>query len=287
MIQFAALAVLVIIAHPDDETLYSGFLHALTHKIGARVDLVCITNGEGGFRHSHASASIYGNLDLSNEKIARENLPRIRQKELLASGQILGIRKYFFYDQLDLKYSTEINDVLENQWNQVLVRQMLIETLKTGNGASGYDLMLVMLPNNQSHGHHTVSGLLALSTINELKLNRSTSIKIPTVLGGSEFVLNQAYNYSSNYFGEISFVEEKEFRFNRRWKLRKNSVAIDYQLIVLWSCSEHKSQGSLIPQTLTRLARENEQYFYFSLNKDVERFQFIENLFEQLIDIHR
>lgn len=93
------LAVLVIIAHPDDETLFAGFLHGLTHKLNATVDLVCITNGEGGFRHSAPSESIYGNLQLSNESVGREHLPRIRKQELLDSGKVLGIRKYFFYDQ--------------------------------------------------------------------------------------------------------------------------------------------------------------------------------------------
>ena len=31
------LAVLVIIAHSDDETLFAGFLHALAHKLNATV----------------------------------------------------------------------------------------------------------------------------------------------------------------------------------------------------------------------------------------------------------
>jgi len=87
------LAVLVIIAHPDDETLFAGFIHALTHKINATVDLVCITNGEGGFRNSAPSESLYGNLQLSKESIGREHLLRIHKHESLLSGKILGIHK--------------------------------------------------------------------------------------------------------------------------------------------------------------------------------------------------
>lgn len=45
-------AVLVVIAHSDDETLFAGLIYALTHKLNAIVDLVCITNGEGGYRYS-------------------------------------------------------------------------------------------------------------------------------------------------------------------------------------------------------------------------------------------
>ncbi len=116
------LAVLVVIAHPDDETLFAGFIYALTHEINAIVDLVCITNGEGGFRHSAPPESLYNNLKLSEESIGRQHLPRIRKQELLASGRILGIRKYFFYDQLDLKYDRNVDIVFSEQWNKEVVR---------------------------------------------------------------------------------------------------------------------------------------------------------------------
>jgi len=53
----AFLTVLVVIAHPDDETLFGGFIHSLTHKLNASVDLVCVTNGEGGNRHAGLSES--------------------------------------------------------------------------------------------------------------------------------------------------------------------------------------------------------------------------------------
>jgi hypothetical protein len=286
-----ALAVLVIIAHPDDETLFAGFLHALTHKLNATVDLVCITNGEGGFRHSAPSESLYGNLPLSKENIGRAHLPRIRKQELLASGKILGIRKYFFYDQFDLKYDRNVDLILSEVWNKEWIIQLLEQTIKTGNGAHGYDLMLVMLPNVQSHGHHTASGLLALETIKRLQEKKSTGIKIPTVIGGSEFVLTEPPTYISNQLAEISFNTSYEFRFDRTWKLSNSSSIPDYQMIVIWICSEHKSQGGLIADTLTTLARQHEQYFYFSLNNQLNnnqtRTELIQFLFEQLVDIHQ
>jgi hypothetical protein len=62
-------------------------------------------------------------------------------------------------------------------------------------------------------------------------------------------------------------------------------------MIVIWTCSEHKSQGSLIAETLTIYGRENEQYFYFSINNNEQnnqtRIQLIQNLFDQLSDIHK
>jgi len=286
----STLAVLVVIAHPDDETIFSGFIHALTRKINAIVDLVCITNGEGGFRHSEPSEYLYDNLQLSKENIGRQHLPRIRKHELLASGRILGIRKFFFYDQLDLKYDRNVEIVFSEQWNKEGIIQQLEYTIKTGNSTQGYDIMLIMLPSIESHGHHTASGLLALETIKRLQENKSINIKIPTIIGGSEFTLNKLPTYSSNQLAEISSILPNEFRFNRTWKLCNTSNIPDYRMIVIWTCSEHKSQGGLLNETLTSYAREYEQYFYFSINNeenDQTRIQLIRNLFDQLSDIHQ
>jgi LmbE family N-acetylglucosaminyl deacetylase len=106
------LTILVVIAHPDDETLFGGFIHALTHKLNASVDLACVTNGEGGNRHAGLSESFYGNLKLSEEAIGRKHLPRIRQQELFGSGQIVGIRKFFFYEESD--YSNQVQSWMNN-----------------------------------------------------------------------------------------------------------------------------------------------------------------------------
>jgi len=148
-----------------------------------------------------------------------------------------------------------------------------------------------MLPSIESHGHHTASGLLALETIDRLQENKSINIKIPTVIGGSEFTLNQLPTYSSNRLAEISSILPNQFRFNRSWKLSNTSNISDYQMIVIWACSEHKSQGGLIAKTLTTYGRENEQYFYFSINNNEQnnqtRIQLIQNVFDQLNDVHQ
>ena len=106
------------------------------------MDLVCVTNGEGGFAHTAASEPSYGNLKLSTEAIGREHLPRIRQKELVGSGQILGIRKYFFYDQRDLKSTRNISQIFTEQWDKESVIEQFQQTIKYGNSDDGYDLMV-------------------------------------------------------------------------------------------------------------------------------------------------
>ncbi|CAF2196278.1 unnamed protein product [Rotaria magnacalcarata] len=57
--------VLVVIAHPDDETMFSGFSHTGPSEVS------------------------YGNLPLSNETIGRKHLACIRQQDLFDSDQIL------------------------------------------------------------------------------------------------------------------------------------------------------------------------------------------------------
>lgn len=274
-----ALSLLVVIAHPDDETLFSAFIHSLTQKVEANVDFVCLTNGEGGFRHSSASEFLYGNLHLSDETNAREHLSRIRQEELFNSGKILSIRRIFFYNQIDLKYTTDVESIFNEQWNKTLISQLLEETLRYG-----YDFLLIFLPNGNSHGHHTASALIALETIERLKKDSNFKMKIPTVIGGSEFVLTSPLIP----FNSLSKVENKTFRFDRRWKLNcQRDHLLDYNLIVLWTCAAHKTQGGLIPSTLTSLARDYEEYFYFSINDDVRRLKSVENLFKDLTKLHQ
>ncbi|CAF3018697.1 unnamed protein product [Rotaria sp. Silwood2] len=258
------LAVLVVIAHPDDEILFGGFIHALTHKLNASVDLLCVTNGEGGYAHAGASESF---------------------------GRIAGIRKYFFYDQFDLKSTRDINQIFTEQWNKESVIEQFQRTIKTGNGADGYDIMLIMLPNVNSHDHHTASGLLALEVIKRLQANQSPNITIPTVIGGSECVLTQPPNYAADPLAQVltNVMTPFEFRFNLKWKV-SNSRFVDYQAIFFWMAAEHKTQGGLINEILSEHDRINEQYFYFAINEASghnARLTIIQNLFTQLANIHQ
>ena len=190
------LSVVAIIAHPDDEILFGGLIHAVTHQLNASADLVRVTNGGGGFAHAGLAEWLYGNQKLSEEVTGRTHLSRIRQQELLGSGRILAIRNFFFYDQIDLEYSLDTETVLNQQWDKEWVIERFEHTLKHGNGVSGYDLMIILLPSDDSHGQHTVSGLLALEAIDRLQKMKSTDVRIPIVIGGSEFVLRATQVFS-------------------------------------------------------------------------------------------
>ena len=284
------LSVLVVIAHPDDETLFGGFIHALTYKLNASVDLVCVTNGEGGYPHSGASEPLYSNLKLSTETIGRKHLPRIRQQELLGSARIVGIRKTFFFDQRDLKSTRDIHSIFTEQWNKELVIEQFKQTIQNGNGIDGYDLMVIILPNVNSHGHHTASGLLALETIRRLQQTQlMNNVTLPTVIGGSEFVLTQPPVYPADPLAQVAInATVFEFRFNLKWKV-SSSRMVDYRTILFWMAAEHKTQGGLINEILSEDSRTYEQYYYLAINQQCDhdaRLAKFQNLFSQLANVH-
>ncbi|CAF4120269.1 unnamed protein product, partial [Rotaria sordida] len=200
------------------------------------------------------------------------------------------IRKYFFYDQIDLEYSRDVNTVFEKQWDKEWVIEQFQQTIRNGNGADGYDLMVIVLPNVNSHGHHTASGLLALEAINRLQRKKSVNMSIPTVIGGSEFVFTQSPTYAEDRLAEIlANITKFKFRFNLKWKISK-SIMVNYRTIHCWVAAEHKSQGNLIDQVVFESNRTEEQYFYFAINErsgDHGRLSMIRNLFTQLANMHQ
>src|SRR5262245_58543582 len=90
--------VLVIQAHPDDETSFPIILYKITHDLKGTVDLAQLTDGQGGYNGSELGSVYYG-LKLTDSTIGRSELPRIRKKEVMEAGDIMGIRQYYFFDQ--------------------------------------------------------------------------------------------------------------------------------------------------------------------------------------------
>ncbi|MCY3690402.1 MAG: PIG-L family deacetylase, partial [Chloroflexi bacterium] len=82
------LSVLACFAHPDDEGFASGGLLAKLAAGGARVTLVCATNGDLG--------------EISDPSLATpENLWQVRQQELRNAMAITGIDDLRFLDYRD------------------------------------------------------------------------------------------------------------------------------------------------------------------------------------------
>ena len=83
-----APCLLAVFAHPDDETFGCGGLLAKYAALGVRVALVCATRGEAG--------------EISDPSLAdRDNLGEVREGELRAACDALGISDLFILDYRD------------------------------------------------------------------------------------------------------------------------------------------------------------------------------------------
>lgn len=89
--------VLIVDAHPDDEAAFAGVVYKINHDLHGTVDLVVITDGQGGYKYS-TLAEPYYRLQLTDEKIGRKNLPAIRQGEMERAGKIIGLHHIYFFE---------------------------------------------------------------------------------------------------------------------------------------------------------------------------------------------
>ena len=263
--------VLIVIAHPDDESGFSGTVYKITHDLGGVVDLALVTNGEGGYKYSTLAEAYYG-LELTDERVGRENLPRIRKRELMAAGSIIGIRSYYFLDQLDHRYTQNVDSVLQYVWDVPQIRKRLAEIMARGQ----YDYVFCLLPTPDTHGHHKGATILALETMKAMSEG-----KRPVVLAGSGSSRNDtsvlkfsglpAYPLTAISAGAPSFSFDRSQKFGFR-------NALDYRIIVNWEIAEHKSQGTM--QMLMNLG-DFENFWWFDINDPAKR-ESTRQMFEQL-----
>ncbi len=248
--------ILVVTAHPDDETAMAATIYKVTHELNGVVDQCVITNGEGGYKYSTLSEAYY-NLELTDEKIGRENLPRIRKQELINAGKIIGTNNIFFLDQKDAHYGLDEHEPLDTTWNVNWVTTRLKEIMMN----TKYDFVFCLLPVPETHAHHKAATILALRTVQSLPQNQR-----PIVLGctGSNLKdttsisFEQLKNYSETKVeGKVaSYFFDKTLPFGYKNKL-------SYKIIVNWEIAEHKSQGTM---QLAMNGGDLENYWYFAIN---------------------
>lgn len=82
--------ILLVFAHPSDESFACGGTIAEYTKYGWEIELICATRGEAGESGSGGNSK-------------DENLGKVRQLELESAAQILGITKITFLDYQDSK----------------------------------------------------------------------------------------------------------------------------------------------------------------------------------------
>lgn len=262
--------VLLVTAHPDDDALFTVTVYKIAKLMGGKVDLALLTNGEGGFKYSIFGPQFYG-LDLTKEEIGREYLPAIRKKELMAGGSIMGIRNYFFLEQVDNEYTLDAQWILDDIWDTKRAFSDLKRIVEKGD----YDYIFTLLPTETTHGHHQASAVLALRVVDSMKESDR-----PTILGGTiyrkgedrDFVFMGNPNFSETRVSERKvFITDRTQTFGHENKL-------NFKIISSWVIAEHKSQGTM---QMYMNYGDVEEYWFYDINKK-SRFEDTKALFEHL-----
>jgi LmbE family N-acetylglucosaminyl deacetylase len=227
--------VLLVVAHPDDESECAAFVYRVTHELGGTVDQVVVTNGAGGDKYS-APAQAFYRLPLK-EDAWRKQLVRIRSRELIEAGRILGIRNHYLLEQTDTGFTMEPRDGLR-AWDTERIRENLSWLLQREK----YDLVILLLPTIDTHGHHTSVALLTLEVIRDLHAeDRPATLGVRTL--GAEAAGPEAFFGLDCYPLTRTVAPEPVWVFDRRTRMNCHR-GLDYSIISNWVIAEHKSQGA-------------------------------------------
>jgi LmbE family N-acetylglucosaminyl deacetylase len=263
--------VLVVNAHPDDETSFPIILYKITHELKGTVDLALITDGSGGFNGSELGSVYYG-LNLTDSLVGRSELPRIRKKELKEAGDIMGIRQYYFFDQLDDYYHfNPIPYITGKVWDVPFIEKKLDLIF----AANQYDYVITMLPYAEQHAHHKAAIIMALRAIQRIK-----EPKRPIILAGSTYKMEEPAAFTMlEGFPETAikknapnFILDVSSRFG-------NGKQVSYQVVAQWVVDAYKSQGDM--QQNHAYIGDKETFRLFDINDD-SAITKVTALFEQL-----
>jgi LmbE family N-acetylglucosaminyl deacetylase len=252
-------SVLVVNAHPDDETSFPILLYKITHDLKGTVDLALLTDGQGGFNGSELGAVYYG-YKLTDSTIGRAELPRIRKKEVMEAGDIMGIRKYFFFEQRDDYYNLDpIPYVTGKNWDVPFIEKKLDQILN----AQQYDFVITMFPFAGQHGHHKTAVLMALRA-----LQRYKGTKRPIIIAGSTykdetpetFTMLEGFPETTMKKNAPSFYLDVATRFGAHGK------QVSYKVITQWVIAAYKSQGDMQENPLYK--GDKETFRLFDINDD-------------------
>lgn len=250
--------VLVVQAHPDDETSFPIILYKITHDLKGTVDLAQITDGQGGF-HGSELGSVYYGYNLTDSTIGRSELPRIRKKEVMEAGDIMGIRQYYFFDQKDDYYNLDpVPYVTGKNWDIPFVEKKLDQIL----AAKQYDFIITMFPFAGQHGHHKTAVIMALRA-----LQRYKGAKKPIIIAGSTykdekpeaFTLLDGFPETTIKRNAPAFTIDVATHFGY-------GKQVSYKTVAQWVIAAYKSQGDM--QENDTYKGDKETFRLFDMNDD-------------------
>lgn len=240
--------VLLVVAHPDDESECAATLYRITHELGGIVDQVIVTDGAGGQHFSAPALDYYG---LSRRRGIAKALPRLRRQEVMRAGQIIGIRNHYFLDQNDTGFTLDPGEGLRN-WNLQRIRRELQTLLRRGE----YDLVLTLLPTQDTHGHHQTVAVLALEAAEAMPAAHRPAVagvRAGSPASAAPLVFHELAGFPATRTTSGAPV----WSFDRHTPLSQNA-ALDHSIIVHWVIAEHKSQGMFQME----YGRHSHEYFW-------------------------
>lgn len=262
--------VLIVTAHPDDETMFPVTVFKITHEMKGTADLALITDGSGGYNGLVAS-SYYGK-NMTDSATGRTYLPLIRKKEMMCSGEVMGIRNFYFFDQIDDFYQLNPEPFLSGErWEIAYCERKLDKILEQGQ----YDFIFCLVPDAGQHAHHKSASIMALRAAQRMK-----GPKKPIVLGG--WATNRDYTFK--FTGLENYPETKildkapVFYFDRSYGFGENNKH-SYMIVADWVKACHKSQSGDMNSAMHK--GELETFWYFTINgeKNIDKTR---TFFEQL-----
>ena len=268
----APIKALLVNAHPDDESESAAVVYRITHECGGIVDQVVVTNGEGGHQYA-ALAEAYYRLPLTTAADRRELLGQIRREEVMRASRILGIRNSYFLGQLDTGVTLNAADAFD-AWDIRRIQQELRSLLQFGK----YDLVLLLLPTADTHGHHQAIAALTLEAVADLEPeDRPAALGVRTVT----FAAGEPCGFSElNGFPVTRTTSTQPvWVFDRRTPLSCHP-SLDYSIVVNWVIAEHKSQG-FFQMELGRRTHEHFWLFEASGEAGVARWRDLVQTMEQ------
>lgn len=264
--------ILVITAHPDDETTFSVSLFKITKELKGTVDMAVMTDGGGGFADAQLGA-MYLNIPITDSLVARTHLPMIRKQEILNAAKIMGIRNIYFMEQPDDFYSTNIEPYISGKnWDIPAIEKRLDVLLKERN----YDFVFTLLPEQGQHGHHKTAVLMGLRAVQRFRgTSKPIIIAASTKISGNkdpEFTMLAG-------FPETSInTTAPHFRLNRAYRFAENDK-LSYKIVADWVIAEYKSQGAIQENAIHKA--DEEVYYYYQIN-DSGGIEKVKKLFEDL-----
>jgi N-acetylglucosamine malate deacetylase 2 len=253
------LKVLLVVAHPDDESECAAAIYKITHELGGIVDQVIVTDGRSGVEYSGPGNAFYHGYAVS-ERIDLKRLARIRRKEARRVARVLRIRNQYFFAQPDTGFTFDPGDGFR-AWDLPGLRTKLQLLFKQ----EAYDLVFTLLPTEETHGHHQTVAVLAVEAAEQVAEDvRPTVLGVQATDGASEI---PTFEGLSKFPSTRPLTKEPVWVLDRRTPL-PHHVALNYSIFVNWVIAEHKSQG-LFQMEFGR--KTHESFWLFEVSAKSER----------------